>query len=81
MYENMKRDLVRALFKEEFSRYEIEGMYAYKGRVIAGYYIDRTVRLIDFLERLKDRYGILGHEAARFIIEEFNLEEYKPDTE
>lgn len=80
MYENMKRDLVIALYKEEFSKYEIEGMYSYKGRVIAGY-TPRTARLIDFIEKMWDRYGIMGHEVAGIIIEEFNLEEYKPVSE
>lgn len=76
MNEKMKRDLIKLLFEKEFSSHDLENMYEYKGRVIANY-IDRTVELVDLLDKIKDKYGIKGNEVADIVIKEFDLKEYK----
>lgn len=72
----MKRDLVKLLFEKEFTSYDLKSMYEYKGRVIADY-VHRTEKLIDFIDKIKDEYGIKGNEVADIIIKEFELKEYK----
>lgn len=76
MNEKMKRDLIKLLFEKEFSSYDLENMYEYKGRVIIGYF-HRNAKFIDFIEMINENYNIKGHEVAEIIIEEFDLEEYK----
>ena len=78
MGEKMKRDLVKLLFEKEYSDYERAGMYSYKGRIITDY-LHRTARFIDFTDKIKDDYGIKGHEVADIIIKEFDLKEYKEE--
>ena len=78
MQEKMKRDLVKLLFEKEFGKWELDGLYDYQGRVIADYK-HRTVKLIDFLNKVKDEYGIEGYEVDKTIIEEFDLEEYREE--
>lgn len=78
MNEKMKRDLVKLLFEKEYYNHELDGMRKYKGRIIFDYF-HRSAKFIDFIEMIDDKYDVKGHEVAKIIMEEFELEEYKRD--
>ena len=80
MNEKMKRDLIKMLFEKEFSSYDLNDMYEYKGRIITGY-LHRDAKLIDFIEKVENEYGINVYEASDVIIEEFDIEKYKEEKD
>lgn len=80
MNEKMKRDLIKLLFGNEFSSFDLRKLYEYKGRIIANE-LHRSAKFIDFIEKVENEYGITLYEASDIIINGFDIEEYEEEVQ
>ena len=77
MEENIRKDLIKALFELEFGT-RIDYIEQYKGRLIS-HYSFVTVQIIDFIDRLNTEYDIKGNKVAKVVIESFDIPEYEKE--